>query len=469
MNRRSAVTGAAAGAVAGLAARAGRAATTADVVVIGAGLAGLNAALHLEAAGAKVTVLEAARRVGGRVRTRRDLEGAPEGGAKQVHDGYRRVHARIRELGVEVYRRPRPKHGVGFNIGGVNIAPQDWPASPLNKLVGEERALPPTTLRFRILSRINPLKDLDAWARPESLRWDVPFRPLALSMGISEEAVRIMDLHATAMGLDAVSALHLFRRQRQSETLEFGDTAKYFAGGASRLPEAMHAAIKGDVLLGRRVTAIVQDAGGVEVRCADGAAHRGRFALCAAPFPALADVTLDPAPGGGLGEAIRELPLVHASYIHLMARAPFWDDDGLPPNLFTDSPLRMVAKFMDEPGWRDEMALTVELRGPGCAAFDGLSDADRAAAVLAELARLRPASKGKVDYLGADAWARDPFIKGGYHYFKPGQVGRFAAPMFETWGRVHFAGEHLARTEVGLEAAMESSEREAAAILARAG
>ena len=94
-----------------------------------------------------------------------------------------------------------------------------------------------------------------------------------------------------------------------------------------------------------------------------------------------------------------------------------------------------------------------------------MTDAERGLAIIGELARLRPASKGKVDYLGIDSWSTNPLFKGGYHYFKPGQVTAFGASMFAPWGRVHFAGEHLAETGVGLEAAMESSEREARAIL----
>ncbi len=455
-----------AGAAASLAPRLSRAAN-ADVIVIGAGLAGLNAALHLQAGGAKVTVLEAAPRVGGRAFTRRDLDGAPEGGVHQVHDGYVRAHARIKQLGVALYRRPKPANGVAFNIGGQNIAPADWPTSPQNKLSGDERTLPPTTLRFRILSRINPLKDLEAWRRPEYAKYDVPFAAVALSLGVSEEALRLMDLHASAMGLDAISALHMFRRQRQSETLEFGDTAKYFVNGASSLVEAMAAALTGGVRLTHRVTAVTEAGSKLSVRCANGATYSADFAVCAAPFPALADIAFDPWPAGALGEAIRELPLVHATYIHLLAREPFWRDDGFLPNMFTDSPLRLVSKLHDEPGYHDTPALTVEVRGPGCRAFDSLSDSERRTAVLSELARLRPASKGKVDVLGTDSWANNPLIKGGYHYFKPGQVTRFAPTLFDRFGRIHFAGEHLARTEVGVEAAMESGEREARAILAR--
>jgi monoamine oxidase len=269
------------------------------------------------------------------------------------------------------------------------------------------------------------------------------------------------------MGLDGVSALHLFRRQLQSAAMEFGDTARYFEGGASRLPQAMAAALKGEALLNKHVVAVIGRERGVDVRCGDGSRHAADFALCTVPFPALRDVALDPAPTGGLAEAIRELPAVHATYIHLLAKTRFWDEDGFPPNMFTDSPLEMVSKLFDEPGGRDTMALTIELRGLGCARFDNLPPAERAEAVTGELARLRPASKGKVAYLGADSWASKPLFGGGYHYFKPGQVSRFAESMFQPWGRVHFAGEHLAEQMVGVEAAFESGEREAKAILSR--
>jgi len=338
-----------------------------DVIVLGAGLAGLNAALHLEAGGARVTVLEAAARVGGRIRTRRDLETVPEGGAKQVHDSYARTHARIKDLGVEVYPRPTFSRGLAVNIGGTTLTAQEWPSSPLNKLVGEERRLPLPTLRFQVLTRINPLPDLQAWRRPEFQQYDVAFKPLARSLGVSDEALRIMEFAATSMGLDDVSALHLFRRHRQSQQAEFGSTARFFARGASALPEAMAAKLAGGVRFGQRVVALSADAAGVTVRCADGAMHRAAFALCAIPFPALADVALDPAPTGGLGQAIRTLPAVHATHVHLIARAPFWEEDGFPPSMFTDSPLEMVSKLFDTPPDRDSGALLVELRGRGCA------------------------------------------------------------------------------------------------------
>ena len=43
--------------------------------------------------------------------------------------------------------------------------------------------------------------------------------------------------------------------------------------------------------------------------------------------------------------------------------------------------------------------------------------------------------------------------------FLPGQVNRFAREMDRPWQRIHFAGEHLRRVEVGMEGAMETADR----------
>src|SRR5947209_9996577 len=58
-----------------------------DVLIVGAGVAGLSAAIEVANAGLRVTILEARDRVGGRVFTQRDLalNHAVELGAEFVH------------------------------------------------------------------------------------------------------------------------------------------------------------------------------------------------------------------------------------------------------------------------------------------------------------------------------------------------------------------------------------------------
>jgi len=61
------------------------------VVVAGAGLAGLHAALTLEDAGLSVLVLEGRARVGGKILTFANVPGLPEAGGQSIGSGYGRV------------------------------------------------------------------------------------------------------------------------------------------------------------------------------------------------------------------------------------------------------------------------------------------------------------------------------------------------------------------------------------------
>src|SRR5690242_18450350 len=75
-----------------------------SAIVIGAGLAGLAAALELHRAGWKVTVLEARRRVGGRVYSVRSFSNGlvAEGGGEFIEDHHTRMLALAREFNLSL-------------------------------------------------------------------------------------------------------------------------------------------------------------------------------------------------------------------------------------------------------------------------------------------------------------------------------------------------------------------------------
>lgn len=87
-----------------------------EVLIIGAGIAGLTAARRLAEAGLKVTVIEARDRVGGRILTHRVGDDSIELGAEFVHGRPPELLALIAETGAELYERDGSngccRHGV---------------------------------------------------------------------------------------------------------------------------------------------------------------------------------------------------------------------------------------------------------------------------------------------------------------------------------------------------------------------
>ena len=93
---------------------------TADVCIVGAGFAGLAAALRLKQAGASVVVLEARNQVGGRSWTNTMKDGSfVDWGGQWVGSSQERFYALIKEMGCETY--PSPNFGKTLQRGILDI------------------------------------------------------------------------------------------------------------------------------------------------------------------------------------------------------------------------------------------------------------------------------------------------------------------------------------------------------------
>src|SRR5512133_915126 len=145
--------------------------STADVVVIGAGLAGLTAARDLVAAGRSVVVLEARDRVGGRV-LNVDLGNGviTERGAEFIGPTQDRIAALAKDVGVDTFPTYNTGDNVYFRNGTATRYSSSGPLGPVppdpTGAVEAEKAI----LQLDDMAKTIPL---DApWTAPRAKEWD---------------------------------------------------------------------------------------------------------------------------------------------------------------------------------------------------------------------------------------------------------------------------------------------------------
>lgn len=442
-----------------------------DVLVLGAGLAGLQAATLLEDAGLRVRVLEASPRVGGRVHTLDDLPGRPETGGTQIGAAYTRLLRAAQRLALPLLPSGRSPllrdDGMVMFIQGRRSSRAAWAASADNPLPEAVRSLPPDRALSRLVGA-SPLRTLADWRGPAHAALDVPLGAELRGRGLSAAALRLLDVNNPyGDTLDQTSLLNMhYAQSNTTEIMKTPGPVLNIAGGNQRLPEAMARALRGDVLLGRRAIEIDAGPQGVAVRCADGSMHRARFGVCTLPLPAMRQLRFAPGLPSRHAEAVQQLAYAQVTQLHLEVLRPFWEADGLLPYLWSDGPLeRMFPR--DELGQGRAETLTVWINGAGCQRWDALSDDQAAQLAAEELALIFPASRGAFRLARRVAWQQLPEAGGAWANWRPGQITRYAQHLSTPLGRLHFAGEHTGRTLRGLEAAMESGERAATEILAR--
>jgi monoamine oxidase len=443
--------------------RSGTAEAGWDVIVIGAGLAGLNAALSLQDQGLRVLVLEADTRVGGRVRTLDNLPGRPEAGGTEIGSGYARVRDMVARLGNLTLKRWMDTVELPFalQVDGQLMGVRDWAGSTVNRLAGRERSAPgPFALGGLYAPQPTPMVDLDSWLSDALAPLDIPYRDFLRAQGASEEALRFISLGTPSDDVATTSALWMHRTLKAFETMGTVDSLERIVEGASRLPEGMAALLKEAVRLGTAVTSITTTADRVEVRDARGTVYRARHAVCAVPLTVLRDLVIEPALPPLQAEAVRSIPYDHMTSVYFSVREPFWEVDGLPAGLWSDGPLGRMLLYTDP----DHPYLWVNISDDR---FRSTPDAEVLQRVQADFAAARPSTVGRIEPLTVVNWSAHPWLKGHMAYRAPGQIARYRMNIADPHGRLHFAGEHTAVLMSGMEGAMESGERAALEILQR--
>lgn len=439
------------------------AAAVSDVVVVGAGLAGLAAAHQLEAGGARVTVLEASDRIGGRLHTVTRNGLRFEIGGVEVGTGYARVHAEAERVGVGMIApsvaRP-PASGMGFQFGDDLFPASQWGRSVHNTLAGRERDIAPPMLLSTALNEL-ALPAIDSWTDAALLDLDVPLAALLSSRGWLADAIALMDIGNAYSSLHTISALDVLRRDALRRHGAPG--TRWIEGGSQALPEAMAASLQQDVVRNAQVAGIETSGRGVQLTCTDGRRFQAGHVVLAIPAAPLSRIAIDPAPPAAQQAIWAARGGNAVTTVHLHPTRAFWEEDGLPLWQWGTGALQRVFAVPGEDGQINR--LIVWLNGAAAQAADRLDREARFAWAINEFERLRPASRGALVPLETRSWGGDPLAGGAFAEIMPGQFAATRAYNNTPFGRLHFAGEQTELDEPGMEAAVKSGLRAAAAIL----
>ena len=450
----------------------------ADVVIIGAGIAGLTAAVTLVEEGVKVLVVEASGGVGGRMHTFNTPLTKINPGATTVGPLYARIRNLLGRFQVGAMAPP-PRGAMGVGVAGQLVSSADWANSAVNQTRDAERNMPPWVLENRLLSANNPLDNPFSWLEAENDHLDIPIADLLTQRGASPEARRLIDITINANGLSESSALMYLRDLQRlgwaqpSAERDKGSTYApgadgqfvYIAGGTQSLPNAMADFLGDRVRLRQPVVAvehIMND--GVEVICRGGERYRADHVVCAAPLTVVKNIRWEPALTGSVARLAYGARAASVTHIYFTVEKPFWEDDIGEPALFTDTILERVFARMD-PATNEAIVLDCWINGRNAWQIDAVPKVDLGAFTTGILNRLRPSTKDKVKFMSSFSWGLNPYQRGNKHDWLPGEIATLRSALEQDTSPIYFAGEHFRIGEPGMEGAAEAGERAALKIL----
>lgn len=441
-----------------------------DVVVVGAGLAGLTAAREVAAAGCAVAVLEARGRVAGRTHGGRLANGVPvELGGQWIGATQAEMLGLVDELGLETFATyddgaaVTVRHGARTEYSDESLGLDAEAVEDFGRMQGELEALAAT------VSLASPWATDDAarldgqtlaeWLRRRSARADTLelWRTIVAALFSAEPA--------------ELSLLHFLFYVRSAGSLDVltGTTAgaqeRRVVGGTHLVSERLAADL--DVRLDSPVRAITQGPAGVRVLF-DGGSLAAERVIVAVP-PALAGrIAYSPPLPAARDGLTQQMPMGSVIKLQAAYPTPFWRDAGLSgsaldldhllsvtlDNSPPDASCGVIVGFFEGASARIAAMMSPEER--------------RRAAIDALVAMFGPPAADPIEVVELN-WMDEEYTRGCYG----GRLGagvwtQVGHALAEPVGRIHWAGAETADIWNGyMDGAVRSGRRAAAEVLGK--
>ena len=444
-----------------------------DVVVVGAGFAGMCAARALLAKGRRVEVLDARDRVGGRVKAGKIAGVTVDLGGQWVGAKHTRLSALLAEHGIA----KAEQYLEGQSLTELNGRRFRGPGDDVSLGKATDAAMARALERVANLTSEVPLED--PWNAPKAREWDRMTVEEWIRSQTRDPGARAM-LRLMVEGLytaepDQVSLLFFLSYVKSGGRLEdlwnTKDAAQAYVvpGSLHQLAGRMGAELHDVLELEAPVASIAQDARGATVLAPSGS-WRAERVIVTVPLPLSARIAYEPALPPARDALAQRSPMGSVIKYFVAYREPFWRRRGWSGEVTTDRP--PTSGFYDASPPDASVGLLVGfIEGDDAIALTGRPSDERRGLIVRRVADLLgPEGAGAVDYVDAD-WPAEAWTRGCYGAFMgPGTLTTLGPSLRAPVGRVHWAGTETSPVWSGyIEGAIRSGERAAAEVNALLG
>ena len=438
-----------------------------DVVVVGAGLAGLTAARELEKLGNEVIVLEARDRVGGRLLNHpiAGTDDVVEVGGQWVGPTQTEVLALADDLGLERY----PTWAQGDNL-------VDWSGKKV-RYKGSIPRINPAILADvgqaqarleRLARKVDPERP---WEAPKAAKWDSrTFASWISANTATKGAATLLEIATEAVwaaepaDLSLLHVLFYVSAAGSFENLigtEGGAQQDRIVGGSQLLAIRLAEHLEGLLLLGHPVRGIDHFDGGVTVH-ADDCHVTARAVVVAIPPTLTGRIDWRPGLPAQRDQLVQRMPQGTVAKCMAVYERPFWREEGLSGQaLSVAGPTRIM--FDNSPPDASRGVILGFLEGTTARELGEWEPAARQAAVIDGFGRaFGPQARQPLEYI-EKLWADEEWTRGCYGcYLPPGAWTAHGQWLSRPIGPVHWAGAETATVWAGyMDGAVRSGQRAA--------